>query len=161
MDDVHLPASLDLKIDRVLNDGRLELHYHGLNRKPIPGRRLDNRHISKPAQCHIERSRNGRGGHGQDVDFFSDLLQALFVRDTEPLLFIDDHQAEIVKLNVLREQPVRSDHNIHLSGFHIGDDLLLLLRIHKPAEHRDRDRKCREPLFECFEMLVAKDCCRC
>src|SRR5262245_32677221 len=100
---------------------------------------------------------NGRRGHRRDIDLFLDLLESLFVRDTEPLLFINDHQAEIVKLDVLRKQPVSPDNDIDLAGLEIGYDFLLFFRIDESAQHDDRDWKCRKPLFERFEMLIAKN----
>ncbi len=41
-----------------------------------------------------------------------DFLQPLLVLDAEALLFVDDHEAEILPLDVLREQPMRADHQI-------------------------------------------------
>ena len=38
-----------------------------------------------------------------------ELLQPLLVLHAEPLLLVDDHQAQIFELDVLREQPVRAD----------------------------------------------------
>ena len=41
-----------------------------------------------------------------------ELLQALLVPDAEALLFVDDQQAEIAELDVLREQAMRADDDI-------------------------------------------------
>ena len=65
----------------------------------------------------MQRARNRRGGQRQHVDVRAHLFQALFVRDAEALLFVDDQQAEIVKLYVFRKQPVRADDDVHLACF--------------------------------------------
>ena len=98
---IHLTAAIDLKIDRILNDNRLELHNDRLNGQSIAGRRLDDGHIAQAAQRHVQRAGDRRGRHGHHVHDLLDLLQALFVRHSEALFFIDDHQAEIMKLDVL------------------------------------------------------------
>ena len=48
--------------------------------------------------------------------------------DAEPLLLVDDDQAEIAELHVLLEQPVRADHDVHRAGGEILQDGLGLLR---------------------------------
>ena len=116
VNNIDLAAALQLKIDRILDDDGLELHDDGLNRQAVARRRLDNRHVPQPAERHVERARNRRRGHRHHVDLFLDLLEALFVRHAETLLFVDDHQTEILKLDVLRKQPVRADHDIHLAA---------------------------------------------
>ena len=54
------------------------------------------------------------------VHVFAHFLQAFFVRDAEALLFVDDQQAKIVKLHVLRQQAVRADDDVHFSGFEVA-----------------------------------------
>ena len=75
-----------------------------LDRHAIFGRRLDHAHVAQAQQRHVQGSRDGRGRHGQHVDFFAQLLQPLFVAHAEALLFVDDDQSEIGELHVLREQ---------------------------------------------------------
>ena len=52
-------------------------------------------------------------------------LMRLLVRDAETLLLVDDEQAEIPELHVLREQPVRADDDFDLAGLQILERLLL------------------------------------
>ena len=47
VDDVYLPATLQFKIDGVLDNNRFELRNDGLNSQSISWRSLDNRHIAK------------------------------------------------------------------------------------------------------------------
>ena len=43
------------------------------------------------------------------------LLQAFFVRHAESLLFVDDEQAQVLKLHVFRKQAVRADDDVDLA----------------------------------------------
>ncbi len=49
-----------------------------------------------------------------------ELLQLLLVPHAEALLLVDDDQAQILELDVLREQPVRADDDVHRAGGDLG-----------------------------------------
>ena len=63
----------------------------------------------------MQRARDRRGRHGQHVDGFAHLLQSLFMGHAEPLLFVDDDQPEVGKLDVLADQPMRADQQVDLA----------------------------------------------
>ena len=42
------------------------------------------------------------------------LFEAFLVLDAEPLLFVDDQQAQVLEVDVVAEQPVRADEDIDL-----------------------------------------------
>ena len=134
----------DRRADHVL----IELDDVRLDRQPIARRRLDHRHVADADQRHVQRPRNRRRRHRQHVDLLAQLLDALLVRHAEPLLFVDDEQAEIAKHDVLRQQSVRADDDVDLAGGERGDELLLLVRGPEPADHLDADREAREPLLQ-------------
>ena len=75
----------------------------------------------------------------QHVDLLAHLLDALLVRHAEALLLVDDEQAEIAKLHVLRQQPVRADDDVDLAAGELLErspsDLLLRA---EAADHVDR-----------------------
>ena len=98
--EIHLSTALQFLIDGGADQLRIEVRDHGMNRQAILGRSLDHAHVANAQHRHMQRARNRRGAHGQDVDIFSNLLQPLLVADAEALLFVDDHQAEIAKFDV-------------------------------------------------------------
>ena len=51
------------------------------------------------------------------------------------LLFINHQQPQLLKVNILRYQPMRPDNNINQSQLYFLQYLLLLLARYKPAEH--------------------------
>ena len=94
--------------------------HDSLDRHAIFGRRLDDAHVAQSEQRHVQRARNRRGRHGEHVHLFAKLLQPLFVAHAEALFFVDDHEAEVVELHVLREQAMRADHDVDFAGLELG-----------------------------------------
>ncbi len=107
----------------------------------------------KPDQRHVERARDGRRRKRQNIDVVLQLFQAFLVRHAEALFFVHDQQAEVVKLDVARKQPVRADDDVHFARFHFRQDVLLLARGAKPAEHVDLYGERRKAPAKCLEML--------
>ena len=112
VDDVNLAAALQFEVDGILDNRRFELHDDRLNGQTIARRGLDDGHVAQAAQRHVQRSGDRRRRHRDNVHLFLDLLQPFFVGHTEALLFVDDHQTEILKLHVLRKQPMRADDDV-------------------------------------------------
>ena len=119
----------------------IELDDVGLNREAILRRRLDDRHVADADQRHVQRARNRRRRHRQHVDLLAHLLDALLVRDAEALLLVDDQQAEIAELHVLRQQPMRADEDVEPAGGELLESLLDLLRRAEAADHVDAHRE--------------------
>jgi len=111
----HLAAPRDLRPNGADQDGGVELHDVGLDGESILRRGLDYRHVANADEGHVQRTRNRRRRHGQDVDPLAHLLDAFLVRDTEPLFFVDNEQAEVLEVHVLGQQPVRADDDVEAS----------------------------------------------
>jgi hypothetical protein len=88
------------------------------------------------------------------------LLDALLVRHTEPLLFVDHEQPEILELKIARQQPVRADDDVDLAEADVFDDLVLFRFAAEPADHVDRHRKSCEPFRQRLLMLKRQHCGR-
>ena len=144
VDEVHLAAALDLGADGPRDDRLVELDDVGLNRQAILRRRLDDRHVADAGERHVQGPRDRRGRHGQHVHAFADLLDPFLVCHAEPLLLVDDEEAEILELHVLRQQAMRADDDFNLPGDDVVDDLLLLRFAPEAAEHVDRGRGRRQ-----------------
>ena len=90
----------------------------------------------------------GVARHREHVDLLPQLLDLLLVRDAEALLLVDDEQAEVAELDVLRQQAVRADDDVDLAGREIGERLLLLRLRAEAADHVDADGEAGEALAE-------------
>ena len=79
------------------------------------------------------------------------------MRDAEALLLVDDQQAEIAELDVLRQQPVRADEDLDLAGLEILERRLLLGLGAEPADHVDADGKRGEAILQRLQVLERED----
>src|SRR5215831_1714744 len=75
----------------------------------------------------------------------------------EALLLVDNQQAEIGELDVLRQNAMRADEHIDLSRFDLLQNFLLLLRRPEAADHLEGDWKSRKALLERLEVLKRKN----
>ena len=87
------------------------------------------------------------------MDVGAHLLEALFVRDTKMLLFVDHEKAEVLEFDRLGQQSVRADYNINRAVGHPVACCVGILGRDKPAERAHLDRKATEPFGKGFEVL--------
>ena len=106
------------------------------------GQRAD---VADAQQRHVQRARDGRGGHGQHVHRLAEALEPLLVLDAEPLLLVDDHQAEVLEADVLAEQPVRADDDVHLAALRARSRMSSCLLGGLEARERSRWRTGSRP----------------
>ncbi len=155
--EVHLPAALDLANDGLADHTLVELGYIRLDGQAVLGRGLDGGHVPNPAEGHVQRPRDGRRCEGQHVDLAAHLLEPFLVRHAEPLLFVDDDEAEVLEPYVLLEQPVRPDDDVDGAVGEPLHDLALLAFRPEAAQHLDANGKRREPARKRLEVLLGED----
>src|SRR4051812_16280202 len=115
VDEVGLPATFELMLDSRTDQCLVEWRDDGLHGDAIARRRLDGAHIAQTDQRHMQRARDWCRRHGEHVDFFFQLLEPLFVADAEALLFVYDDKAEVLPLDVLREETMCADEDVDLA----------------------------------------------
>ena len=118
--EVHLAASQYLPQDGFFDHGLVPLSHKGFYRQASRGGRGDDRQIPQVPHGHVEGAGDRRGGQVQHVHLGTQGLQTFFLLDAEPVFFIDDHQAQILELDVTLEQLVCADNNIGFAGFDGG-----------------------------------------
>ena len=79
---------------------------------------LNGRYIEVAESSHRKGSRNGCGGHNETVRGGL-LSQQRSLMNAEFVLFINYHQAEFVKLNIMLQQSDRADYNIYFAGIYL------------------------------------------
>ena len=157
VDEENLSIARELFLDDALDERLAERGHGGLDGEAIFWRRFDHAHIAQADERHVQRAGNGSGGHREDVDILAHFFQALFVSHAEALLFVDDEQAEILKLHVLREQAVRADDDVNFACFEFVEHFLLFFFRAEAAEHFDADGKCGEAAAESFVVLEGEN----
>jgi len=87
-------------------------------------------------------------------------LQEFLLANAKPLLFIDDDEAEILKIDVFLDEAVRTDDDIDAAVLQTLDGLRLLFLGTQPGHHLNVDRECRHTLSEGLKMLQRENGCR-
>ena len=104
VEEIDLPVARHLALDGLADDPLVVGRDDGLDRMPVGRRGLDRAHVARAGEREIKRARNRRGGKRQHVDEPEELLEFLLLLHAEALLLIDDDEAEVLELDVLREQ---------------------------------------------------------
>ena len=129
---------------------------HGLT---VGRRGIDNRQISSTHQTEVQSPRNGRCRECQCIYIHLEFLQFLFGSHPEFLLFIDDHQPQIFKLDVFPQDAMRPNQHIHLPRFHFIQCGLLFLGRFKSIDIVYGNRKTRKSLRKRTIMLLSQNRC--
>ena len=118
---------------------------------------MDHAHVADAGQRHVQGARDGRGGEGKDIHLGAHLLEAFLVGHAKAVFLVDDDQAEVVESDVLLQDPVGADDDVHRAGFGRIDDLHLLLMGAETAQHLHLDGIGGEPFGEGGVMLLRQD----
>ncbi len=129
------------------------LAHIGEDRLPVGRWRVQQSQVPDSGQAHLEGPRNGGGGQRKHVDTEAQLLDRLLVADAEALLLVDDEEAQVLELDVRREQTVGADHDVDRPVRQAVADRLGLAGGEEPGEHLDPDRVAGEAVPEGLEML--------
>ena len=110
-----------------------------------------------PAERHLQRARDRRRAHRDDVDLQAQLAQQLLLLDPEALLLVDDQQPEVLRAHVAREQPVGADEDVDLPVREALDRLALLGGRAEAADLLDGERVVAQALGEGAVVLLGED----
>ena len=116
VDIVYLSASAKLLLNRLHDDAPVVLHYIGGDGLPVLRRLVDNGHIAYPAHCHVERTRNRGRRECQHIDSGEHLLEFLLVSHAETLLLVDYYKPEVLELDVVLNDTVRTYQDINAAS---------------------------------------------
>ena len=157
VDEVDLPLPVELPQHGLADQFGIEARDAGFHRQPVFGRGFQVRDVADADQAHVQRAGDRRGGHRQHVDGLPHGLEAFFDFDAEPLLLVDDDQAQVVELHVRLHEAMRADDDVHRAGGQPLDDFGLLPRRGEPREGGNREGKLGHPRREGPQMLLGKD----
>ncbi|CAB4882033.1 unannotated protein [freshwater metagenome] len=122
-----LPATRVLTLERLTHELLVIVPDVGLDRSPTFRGRLDDADVAHAGERHLQRARDRRGAHRDDVHAQLDLPQELLLAHAEALLLVDDDQPEVLRLQIPAEQPMGADQDVDLPLIEGADDLALLL----------------------------------
>ncbi|GBF30321.1 hypothetical protein MnTg04_00262 [bacterium MnTg04] len=156
MDKKDLPAAAYFAHTGFLDQRVIPLTDKSLDRVPFGGWRRDQRHFPQPADGHVQRARDWRGGQGQHIDFGAQGLEPFLVAHAKSLFFIDNDQAQVGESDLWLEQAMRANHDIDDAAFQFRDDFPGLLAFPEPGQHFDLDRPVGEAIAESLVVLLCK-----
>ena len=110
-----LPAARELALHRLADHLLVAAGDDRAHGAAVDRRRRDEREVAQARDGHLQRARDGRRREREHVDLRAELLDALLVRDAEALLLVDDEEAEVLEVHVLREEAVRADDDVDLA----------------------------------------------
>ena len=124
------------------------------HRVPFLRRGQDRRHLPDPRHAHLQGARDRRRGHAEHVHLGPQPLEVLLVLDAEPLLLVDDHQAEALEAGLRRQQLVRADDHVDVSLGQATEGFRRLRAALEPGQRPDLHGERRVPLAEGREVLL-------
>ena len=152
----HLAAPRQLRLHGVAHQRLVVAPDDGADGQALARRRLDDAQVAGAHEREVERARDRRRAHREDVDLGAEALQALLVADAEAVLLVDDDQAQAGERRPVGEQRMRADHDVDGPGGGAGADGGLLLRGPVAAEQLDGHGPAREPLPEARVVLLGQ-----
>ena len=123
-EDLSLPG--EFPTDRLRETTFVPGDHLGDDRPPIERRRGEARDVPEAEHRHVQRSRDRRRTQGEHVRHGAGREQSLLVLDAEPLFLVDHDETEILEPHVLREQAMRSDHDVDAALLQVDEHLLLV-----------------------------------
>jgi len=123
VDVVDLSATRQFTQDGLADDFLGEWTHEGAHREPPRRRIVDQRQLPNIHQRHAERPRDRGCGHAENVDAGPKVLQRLLLLHPEPLLLVDNHEAELVELDGLTQKRMGADDDIDLASLEPPEDV--------------------------------------
>ncbi len=157
MEVVDLAAPVDLPLDGPRDHALVVEAHVRLDRVAVARRGLDDGDVPHSRERHLQGARDGSGAEGEHVHPHLEPAQSLLLGHAEALFLVHDHQAQVLGPDVLRQQPVGADENVHAAGGEVLEDPLLLRRRPEAGEHLHLHREVREPLPEGAVVLLGED----
>src|SRR4029077_13079443 len=94
------------------------------------------------------------------VDQLAQLFQPFLMDDPEAVFLVHDYQAQIFELDILLQQPVRSDQDIDAPLGGLWENLRYFLRGQETTYHFNTHRMIAKPMAKRLEMLLRQNRCR-
>ena len=152
-----LALAIHLTADGVANDALIVLSDDLLHGQAVLGRRLDGAHVARAGKRKVEGAWDRRGAEREDVDKLPEQLEFFLVHDAEPLLFVNNDEAEVFEGDVVLNEAMRADHDVDGTGGEVLEDPLLFARRAKTGEQFDAHGIIGHALAESVEVLLGED----
>ena len=157
VDIIHLSAPGQFSADRLPDHLLIVFAYKGLDGQPVLRCLLQHAHIPDADEAHMKGPGNRGRRQRQHIHIFLQLLDFFLVGHAEPLLLIDDQQAQVLEGHIPREHSVGADDNIHCPLLQSCNGLSDLSPGSEPAHQLYCHGKILHSLDKGCIMLLGKD----
>ena len=154
---VHLAMAVQLAADGTAHHVGVPLAHLHLHGPSLVGRGHDQAHFAHAGKRHLHGARDGRSRKREHIDTLAQVLHLLLMPHAEALFLVDDDQAQIVRVHIAREQPVRTHQHLHAAVGKTRQRRLGLSRGAEAAEHFHLHPEGRETVVEGGEMLLRQN----
>ena len=134
VDHIHLSAPADFVANGVPQALFVESNQVGVHRLSVGGRSRHDAQVARRHERKLQGARNRRGRQRQRVNVRFKRFKLVLRVDAELLLFVDDHQPEVLELQVFAQDSVGSDQNIDFPVLEILQHHLGLFGRPRPVE---------------------------
>ena len=143
---VDLAPPVQLPADGLGDEAPVVLHHVGLHRLAVGGGLLQGGHVPQAGQGHVQGPGDGGGGEGEHVHLVGQLFQLLLVAHPEALLLVHHQEPQVVEVEVLPQQLVGADEQVHRPLLGAAEDVPGLGGGAEAGEHLDLHREVGEAL---------------
>ncbi len=157
VDEEHLAAAIELARHRLLQQRVVPGLDEREHRGAVLGRCFQQREVAQPREREVQRAGYRRSGEGQDVDRQLQRLEPLLVLHAEAVLLVHNHQADVAKRHVARQQAMGADHHIHVARGEPLADGGRFPRAAEPRQHLDPHRIVGQALAERAAVLLGEN----
>ncbi len=141
VDEINLASGIDLLLEEAEDERTAGLgSVVGAHGMPSRGQLVDDGAVEVAVEGHGEGTRNGSGGHHEDVGWGRGLAPqfgALF--HAEAVLLVDDHECEVFEMHVVLDEGVGADENVDFAVGELLLDALLCRRAQGAGKQFDAD----------------------
>ncbi len=155
----HLPSAIQLALDHIADQPFVVGGQNRFDRQTVVRRSLNSAHVPRARQRQVKRARDGRRAEREHVHHRAQHLEPLLVHHAKPLLLVNNDQAKVFERDVVLQQPMRANHDVHRAARQVLDHLLLCPPRAETRKQLDADRVIGHSLAEGVVMLLRKDGC--
>ncbi len=156
VDEEYLAAARHLEVNGLAHGIVAHDAHVGENRISVGRRSVDGREVARAHQGELQGARYGCSRHGECVDVYFQLFQALLHGDAEFLFLVNNEQSEVLELHRLSDEFVSAYEDVDFPFGKIGEYLACLLGGTCARQVVDTHGEILEALGECVEMLIGE-----
>ena len=150
----NLAAAIQLPLDGITNYALIVRRGNRLHRQAVVWRCLDGAHVPRAGEGEVERAGNRRGAKRQHIHHRAQAFEFFFVQHAEALLFINHYKSKVFESDVILNDAMRADNDVHRARRELLDNFRLLALGAETRKQFHAHRIIRHALAEIIVVLL-------